>query len=402
MHDVIVVGAGPAGNIAALRLAEMGHRVAVLDWRHKIGDKLCTGIVGTECAEHFPPDKSHVYREARSAILVSPSGRRYHVARKETQALIIDRVAYVESMARRAMAAGADYQLGVRIANIEVSDSGVTVFANSAKEEPTYRSEVVIIASGFGSPLVDLVGLRNGRSNDYMVGAQAEVSANGLEDTEVYVGGHVAPGSFGWLVPLSGSRALIGLVSRRQLNGHMDRFLDELRLSGRVTETIKEPKQWGIPLRPLPKTYGDRVLVAGDAAGLVKPTTGGGIYYALRSGEIAAAEVHKAFAVGDFSARQLKHYQSVWKSLVGLELSVGYCARMLYEALGDWQLERLIQATTSRGVREAVIDSPEFAFDWHSGVILKAARHRLLGGVLRSFGPMVTPILSRLVEAKLR
>ena len=224
MHDVIVIGAGPAGNIAALRLSGMGYRVAVVDWRHNLGDKLCTGIIGAECARHYPPDDAHVYREARAATVVSPAGRRYRVARQDTQALIIDRTAYVESMAHKAMEAGAEYQLGPRVTNIDVDASGVAVTTNGRHSPSQQRAKLAIIASGFGSPLLDMVGLGNGRGRNYMSGAQAEVSVSGLEDTEVYLGDHIAPGSFGWLVPLSDSRALTGLLSRQRLERPHGRF----------------------------------------------------------------------------------------------------------------------------------------------------------------------------------
>ena len=167
-------------------------------------------------------------------------------------------------------------------------------------------------------------------------------------------------------------------------------------------DVVTEPRKWGIPLKPLNKTYADRVLVVGDAAGFAKPTTGGGIYYAIRSGEIAAVVANEAFVDGDFSSKLLKRYQSRWKGVMGRELSIGYYARMLYEALGDRRLEYLLSASSEWGIQDELINSREFSFDWHSRIIRTAVSHRTLGAVIKSFGPMVTPFLSTLVRGRFK
>lgn len=398
MYDAIVIGAGPAGNITALRLASHGHAVAVLDWRHDIGDKLCTGIIGAECADHFPPSESQVYRAASAATLVSPEGRRYRIARSQPEAFIVDRESYVSSMAERAMDAGAEFRLGARVTRVDVGPSDVAVTVTSEGGQ-TYciRARVVVVASGFGSPVLDMVGLGKGRGRNFMASAQAQVRVNGLEDTEVYLGDRISPGSFGWLVPLSDSMALAGIMSQQKLNGHMDGFLQHLQNTGKVRSVIQQPKRWGIPLRPIARTFGDRVLAVGDAAGFAKPTTGGGIYYALRSGELAAEAAHRGLSNGDLSARALRVYQTRWRSLFGRELTIGYYARRLYEALGDGQIERLLDASAASGLQDELVQSREFAFDWHSRLILKALHPTYLGSVIRSFGPVVRPFLSRLL-----
>ena len=399
MYDVIVVGAGPAGSIAASTLALAGRSVVVLDWRTNLGDKLCTGIIGAECQRRFPPLEDHIHRGAKAVTIVSPDGRRYEIERDETQGFIIDRVAYVASLAQKAKDAGAELELGRRVTSIEVARDGVTVRSSWAEGQTSHQARLLIIASGFGSPLLGMAGLGNNGSQPHMVGSQAEVTVADVKDTEVYLGQAIAPGSFGWLVPVSGSRALVGLVSRGELNGHMDRFISTLQEDGRVGEIVKQPKRWGIPLKPISRTYSDRVLVAGDAAGMAKPTTGGGIYYALLSGELAAETAGEALTAGDLSARRLRAYEKRWKALFGRELRVGYIARMLYESLGDSQVDRLLDALVSCESRDGII-SGEFSFDWHSKIILRAITHRDMGRVIRSFGPSVLPFLSKMVSSR--
>ena len=413
-YDAIVVGAGPAGNQTALGLAGSGHRVAVLDWRRDpsagrpvgglqtrpygqaVGDKLCTGIIGIDCVRRFPPDSSVVHHRAAAATVVSPAGNRYRIERGEPQATVIDRAAYVAGIARRAMDAGAEYRLGERVTGLEVRAGGVEVCTSGEAGRGRFGAQMVVIASGFRSPLLDMAGLPRGRRGDLMIGSQVEVEADGLEDAEVYLGRSIAPGSFGWLVPTGESTALAGLMSQQRLNGHMDDFVRCLSRDGKVRRVAGRVRSWGIPLRPPPRTFADRVLVVGDAAGQVKPTTGGGIYYAQLSGELAAKAASGAFAATDFSARRLASYERAWKALLGRELRVGYLARLLYSTLADSQIERLLSRVIGNGMCDELVGSRHFSFDWHSATLLRAARNRELRSLLLSLGPVAAPSLGRL------
>ena len=415
MHDVdvIVIGAGPCGNMAALELARRGVSVAVLDWRARIGDKLCTGIIGKECTELFPPSPEHIHGEARSATIVSPAGRRYRIERAATQAYIVDRVAYVNAVAEQAQRAGAEYILDSRVTGIRIDGARAQIAAVSDGTRRAYTCRIVILASGFGSPLLRMVGLdgdkktagnRNGSANgEYLVGYQVEAIADDLRETEVYLGSATAHDSFAWLVPLSGNRALAGMAPRRRANApairQMDAFIDRLRAEGRIGELAGERKAWGIPIRPLSPSYADRTLVAGDAAGLVKPTTGGGIYYALLSGQIAAEAAQTAIARGKYAANDLRGYERQWKAVFGRELRIGYYARLLYETLGDEQLERLLDAFLSDGDIADYIGE-DVAFDWHSKVILKTLRHTGIRRALATLGPAAAPFVARLLQAR--
>jgi geranylgeranyl reductase family protein len=389
LDDVIVVGAGPAGNNAALGLANRGHSVTVIDWRHDIGDKPCTGVVGQECIWRFPIDPSLIYGEASAANLVSPEDRSIQLEAKRPQACIIDRVAYVASFAHRARAAGANYCLGQRVLQILPDNEGVTVLT----EQTSFRARSVVLASGFGSQLTRQLGL--GSVPDYVPGIQAVVASEDITDVEIYLGQETAPGFFSWIVPTTPGHALVGLLTRRKAQTHLMKFLQYLRGSNRITGVVKEPTCWGIPLRPLKRTFRDRVLVVGDAAGQVKPTTGGGIYYSLLASEIAIEILDRGLREDELSSRFLSQYQDQWKALLSDELEAGYSARRLYEFLTDQQISWLVRQAGTHGVYEELANSPEVSFDWHSQIIGKVMNYPAIYGVLR----LVNPLLAKFAHS---
>ncbi len=401
MYDVLIVGAGPAGNIAALELAGRGFSVAVLDYRERVGDKLCTGVIGVECAERFPVPPELIYGRANSATIYSPGGRGFRVERPDTQALVVDRVGYVESMAASAARRGAEYHLGWRVADVSRSRTGVALTARRGAAARTLRGRILLIASGFGSALADAVCPAEGRRRESLVGAQVEVVTNGVTETQVYVGDDVAPGSFGWLVPTGESRGLVGTMTRQNPPGCLERLLDRLIREGKARRVKSGPRRWGIPIRPLSRTYGERALILGDAAGFAKPTTGGGIYYAMLSGAIGAETAADALESNAFSADALQPYEDRWKDEFGGELRIGYYARMLFESMTDARLERLMETFLSEDMQKELIRSPVFSFDRHSGVILRTIGHRRMVGLIRSAGPSVLPFLSKLARSSL-
>ena len=143
------------------------------------------------------------------------------------------------------------------------------------------------------------------------------------------------------------------------------------------------------------KTYTDRILVVGDAAGQVKPTTGGGIFYSLLASEIASGALDQALRDDKLSANRLREYQKGWKNLLSNELEVGYSARRAFEFLGDSQISSLIHQASKNGFVPELANSPDVSFDWHSSMIGKIMGHPTLGRVLR----LVNPLLARLARA---
>jgi len=377
LYDVVVVGSGPAGSYVAYRLAEMGHRVVVVEQKKRVGEQVCcTGIISQRCVNSFAIDESIILRRANSAKLVSPSGRLLRVWRQETQACIIDRALFDVAMVKRARDKGAEYVLSSLVRGIAVNDDSVRVEAVRQGERLNFEARAVVVATGFGSSLAQGLGL--GKVGDFVMGAQAEVEAIGLDEVEVYFGKEVAPGFFAWLVPTSPPKALAGLMSRRSPELYLKKLIVSLQAQGKIAPAEAEPIYRGISLKPLARTCGNRLMVVGDAAGQVKPTTGGGIYYGLLCADIAANNLHRALESDDLSAKSLAGYEREWRKKLGWELRIGYWARKLYEHMSDAQIDRVFDIIKSRGIDKALLEAEDLSFDWHGEVVLRLLRRRLI------------------------
>ena len=289
IYDVIVVGGGPVGSYTAAELAGKGNRVAVLEQREKLGLPVCcTGIISQQCVNEFSIDEKLILRRLNSASVSSPGGKMIRPQRPQTQACVIDRATFDAAIAERAQAAGVEYLLGCTVKDIVIGKDRVLVEAVRQTGKQEIAARAVVVASGFSPRLVERLGL--GKIKDFALGAQAEVEA---------------PGFFAWLVPGEDGMARVGLISRSQPKQHLRRLIAALTARGKIGKTEAALNSRQMPLGLLPRTYGRRLLVVGDAAGQVKPTTGGGIYYGLLCAGLAAGVLSAALEEDDLAAARL-------------------------------------------------------------------------------------------------
>ena len=376
------MGAGPIGSYIAYRLAKLGYKVLVFERRPMVGDAACcTGIISKECFDRFPIVNSAVLTKSSSAKFFSPSGKCLRLSKDTVQAYVVDRVAFDRALAEKAQEEGVEYLFSARVEGITSRDNCVRANVESKGETRDFEGRMAVISSGFGASLPQKLGL--GKISDFILGAQAEVKVGDLEEVEVYLGQEIAPGFFGWLVPTSAGKALAGLLSRRSPGSYLKNLLSSLLAQGKIASTETKIIYGGIPLSPLPKTYRERVVVVGDAAGQVKPTTGGGIYYGLLCADIAAEVIHDALRADDCSGKRLAYYERGWKEKLARELQIGYWARKTYERLDDRQIENIFDIIQANNIHEAILQSPDFSFDWHGDSILRALKNEPLA---RMFG----------------
>lgn len=379
MYDVIVVGGGPVGSYTAAELAGKGNRVVVLEQREKLGLPVCcTGIISQQCVNEFSIDEKLILRRLNSASISSPGGRMIRLRRPQTQACVIDRATFDAAIAERAKAAGVEYLLGCSVKDIVTGKDRVLVEAVRQTGKKEIAARAVVVASGFSPRLVERLGL--GRIKDFVLGAQAEVEARDVGEVEIYTGGRIAPGFFAWLVPTTDGMARVGLISRSQPKQHLHRLIAELTDRGKIGKTEAALNSRQMPLGLLPRTYGRRLLVVGDAAGQVKPTTGGGIYYGLLCAGLAAGVLSAALEEDDLTAARLAVYQQQWRRLLGQDIRLGSLARRFYQRLGDGHLDSLFGLANASGIVAALMAEENLTFDWHGRVILSLIKKRFLAG----------------------
>ena len=372
MYDVLVIGGGPAGLYAAYCLAKAGRSVAVFEEHPDIGTPVhCTGLVASESFRRFDLPQRANQAALRRARFHSPGGHVLSVTSEQNESVVLDRSAFDRGLAEQARAAGADIFPGCRVEALRRFRRCLVARAsNSGGVGRLVRGRLGILATGASYGLHRGLGFQ--LPDRFVYGAQVEVEFEETSEVEVCFGNDVAPESFAWVVPFTRqgvAMAKIGVLASRDAVKYLARFLQSPLVAsrvrpGRICRYLRRP----IPVRPLSETFADRVVVIGDAAGLAKPTTGGGVYYSLLSAELAAAAVGEASEAGDGSARFLSRYQTAWRAALGSEIRTGALFRTVVSQLSDTQIDEIFQLVAREPVAGLIRDHA--SFNWHQGVIL--------------------------------
>ena len=331
----------------------------------------CTGIISTECFQSLDISPEVILTRVNSAKFFSPSGRCLRLQTENVQAYVVHRLLLDKALASKAQSQGAQYFFSSPVTDIIPGKDSIQAEALCSGAREIFNARAIVLANGFRPKLPRRLGL--GKIQRFLVGAQAEIEAKDVAELEVYFGQKIAPGSFAWLVPTrvgtSPNKAYVGLLATSQARLHLQKFLNNLFDQGRIASREAKIEQKAIPIGTLPRSYGDRVLVIGDAAGQVKPTTGGGIYFGHLGARMAARVLAEALRSDNLTASHLSHYQKRWKAKMGQELSRGYWARWACAKLSDRQIERIFNMLDSGGLAETLLKSGDFSFDWHSRLI---------------------------------
>jgi digeranylgeranylglycerophospholipid reductase len=378
MHDVIVVGAGPAGLYMATLLAGEGFEVQVVEEHAEIGVPThCTGVVSDETLGLYKIPEHLLLGRPRRCRVIAPSGASVEFASPTEEIFVVDRAGLDQSLATSAESAGAIVAPGHRAEAISVTPDAVAV----ATPQRTFHGRVLVLACGVTYRFHRQMGWP--MPSTFLHSAQVEVDARPTDMLELHMGRQTAPAGFAWMVPIrrgERSRLKAGLLVAGDARARLRALLARPEIASRLEGPVGEPVRRLLPMGPARRSYGHRVLAVGDAAGLTKPVTGGGIFYSLLSAAFAAEVLAEALRADDLRAGRLAGYEKRWRERLMPEMRAGAWFRRIVSHLTDDELETLIEAAASDDVR-TVIDRTA-RFNWHRSLIGALLRQRGVKSIL--------------------
>jgi digeranylgeranylglycerophospholipid reductase len=381
MRDVVVIGGGPAGLAAAAELARRGHAVAVFEEHTTVGAPVhCTGVLAAEALESLDLPRFALLNPLSTVRFVAPSGRAFEYTTSKTEAVVIDRMVFDRALAERAIAAGACVAFGRRVtAMTECARSIVITLADGE----TVETRSVVVACGAQYGLQRRLGFEI--PPIYLHSAQMEIPAGRPRDVEIFFGSSIAPKGFAWVVPVvrgSTSWARVGVMAATHASTWFARIVRHVqnRWELDVPATLT-PRRRVLPLAAVGRTFHNRLLLVGDAAGLVKPTTGGGIYYSIVSGRLAAEVLSDQLKSDKLTAAHLSRYEKLWRKRFQSEFSAQLALRRVAEGMDDAAIDALFDLARTDGVLPLV--RRYAAFNHHRDFIRALFRHRPARQVFR-------------------
>ena len=347
--DVIIVGAGPTGGRAATHLASLGHSVLMLEEHSEIGRPFqCAGLV-TPKALHEVGLYDSVLEEIDGALIHGPGGNLVPVGTDgKLRTYVVCRKKFDQGVVQQAMEAGASLWLNSQPRSAETTPEGVTIDIESNGDEMTLKCKLLIGCDGAHSWTRRY--FKMGRPKEMMIGFQAEVLGYKGTDRwlEMYSGSEIAPGLFAWVIPSGFGSHRIGIWSTPdRLNGRsVEQCYDDLLVHPLWKDRFQDIKEIARFCGPIPsgmvkKTVGNRIMLLGDAAGMAKPTTGGGIGPGFKQIKGILQPLSKAITDDELSEKNLKkittkHFQSMKKD----QDKARMLRNLLVSDVGDKELDK--------------------------------------------------------------
>ena len=309
MFDFAVIGAGPVGSLVAMELAKKGYKTVVFEEHDEIGFPIkCAGLVSQRVIKIH---NEGIVNEIKGAIIVFPNGKEVIIGGNKIHAYVIDRHAFDKSLAEKAMAYGAEYYIGKKVKKL---------IKNAYFEIEGIKAEHIIGADGPKSMVARKFSLGEINFFNAIQGyGKYEIDKNFVK---IFLSNEIAPGFFAWIIPAEKNR--IGLATnKKNVRKYFNAFLKK------IGADVNEITAGLIPFG-LRKFFYEKVAIAGDAAGQVKATSGGGLYTGMMASIILAN-----------NAENFANYEKEYMKNIGKELKRCIIMRKIMNKMNDEKLNRM-------------------------------------------------------------
>jgi digeranylgeranylglycerophospholipid reductase len=356
--DILVIGAGPAGSIAAKTAAQNGAEVLLIDKKSEIGTpKRCAEGVSKEGLKNLKiePNPRWITKELSGVRMVSPNGTDVVLDEDKVKlpeaGYILERKVFDKYMAMDAARAGAQIMVKTLATDMKRDGDRVLVRLEHMNHVLEVQTKIIIAADGPESRVGRWAGLKTGIKPKNMEScAQFEMAGVEMEEPDCieFHFGSVAPGGYAWIFPKGDDIANVGLgilntETDKTAYEHLLDFVD--KCSATQNAQPVELNIGGDPVGGLIKDLvTDNVLVVGDAAGMVNPLTGGGIISGMTGGEIAGEIAANAIKNGDWSKKAMSEYKDKCKEEIGDSFKKYLKAKDYMLSLSDDELDSIADA----------------------------------------------------------
>ena len=310
LFDLAIVGGGPVGSLVAKISSLRGYKTIVFEEHEEVGIPVrCAGLVSERVIKIH---REGIVNRIKGADVVFPNGKEVRIGGDKVHAYVIDRRIFDKSMAEEAMANGAKYRLGKKVKRISFKDGIFSIEGEKARILIGADGPKSMVAKNFSMGRLQYINAIQGYGKYDMDG----------QYVKIFLSNEIAPKFFAWIIPAE--RARIGLgTTEKNLKQHFKKFLK--KIDARVDEITA-----GLIPIGLRKMVKGKIALAGDAAGQVKATSGGGLYTGLMAAKILANNIEN-----------LDNYEKEYMKSIGKELRRCLLIRKFFVKLGDKSLNKL-------------------------------------------------------------
>lgn len=360
--DLVVVGAGPGGSMAAKAAAFAGLKVVMLEKRQEIGDpvRCAEGVSKRALCRMVKPEPEWISAEVKGARIYAPNGKCIVMSEDkggDEVGYVLQRKVFDRSLAMQAAIAGAKVLVKTRALGLLRKNGAVCgVSALRIGEPLQIEAPLVIGADGVESKVGRWAGIDTAlKLRDIESCAQFLVQDASIDDeyTEFYLGNNVAPSGYAWSFPKGEKLANVGLgiQGSRCHPGDAVRLLRQLVKSKFPNGKVLEMVVGGDPCSvPIDSAIADGVMLVGDAAHHTDPLTGGGILNAMQAGIMAGEVAAKAISANNVRRSGLQEYEDRWKNGFGKTLARSFQFKEFFVKLTDNDMNQLIGSLANEDI----------------------------------------------------